>query len=289
MAEPRAPASAGTVAQALGAATDALAAAGVDSPRLDAELLLAEATGLERAALAASPEAGVDPSAARTFGTMMRRRIGREPVAYILGRKGFRNLDLRCDSRALVPRPETELLVEVALEEEPESVLDVGTGSGGIALAIADELAGTEIVAVDVSAAALELARENAAALGLGERVSFGLGALLPPRRFDLIVANLPYVRDDDWSRLPLEISRFEPPGAVLGGADGLDPIRNLASALLPGSTPALAGFGCEVIALEIGAGQADEVTEILIEVGLREISVRRDLAGIDRVVIGRS
>nr|MBA2522595.1 peptide chain release factor N(5)-glutamine methyltransferase [Solirubrobacterales bacterium] len=211
-----------------------------------------------------------------------------EPVAYILGRRGFRHLELRCDSRALIPRPETELLVEIALEERPASVLDVGTGSGAIALAIADELPNAEVFAVDTSPPALELARENAAALGLANRVSFGLGALLPPRRFDLIVANLPYVREADWSGLALEITRFEPPGALLGGADGLDPIRNLASALLPGSTPALAGFGCEVVALEIGEGQADEVSSILTAAGLREISVRRDVAGIDRVVVGR-
>ncbi len=158
---------AGTVAEALGAATDALRAARVDSPRLDAELLLAEATGRDRAALAADPDAAVSAAEARTFGAMVRRRVVREPVAYILGRKGFRNIELICDRRGLIPRPETELLVEVALERRPTSVLDVGTGSGAIALAVADELPEAEVVAVDTSPGALALARENAAALGL--------------------------------------------------------------------------------------------------------------------------
>src|SRR5581483_10867540 len=166
-------AAAGRVREALEAASDAFAAAGVDTPRLDAELLLAEATGCDRAQLAAEPEASVDAGAARRFGSMVRRRVRREPVAYILGRKGFRHLDLAVDSRALIPRPETELLVEIALELDPRSVLDVGTGSGAVALAVADELPTVEVVATDTSERALELARENAARLALADRVRF--------------------------------------------------------------------------------------------------------------------
>jgi len=276
-------ASAGTVAEALSSSVAALEAAGVDSPRLDAELLLAEAMGVDRSALAASPEAGVAAPAARAFGGMVRRRVGREPVAYILGRRGFRHIELRCDGRALIPRPETELLVEVALELGVRSVLDVGTGSGAIALAVADELPGAEIVAVDTSRPALSLAQENADALGLVERVSFELGTFPARRRFDLVIANLPYVREGDWRGLAPEITRFEPREALVGGEDGLDPIRGLLAGLGEAS-----GVVASAVALEVGEGQAARVSELVAAAGFERVETRRDLAGIERVVIGR-
>ena len=161
------PAVAGSVASALGSAVDALAAAGVESPRLDAELLLERATGHDRARLVANPEAGVEAGAAREFGAMVRRRLRREPIAYILGSKGFRRIELEVDRRVLIPRPESELLVELALELEPATVLDVGTGSGAIALAIANELPGPAIVATDTSLDALAVAKANRDRLGL--------------------------------------------------------------------------------------------------------------------------
>ena len=203
---------------------------GVETPRLDAELLLAEATGWDRARLAAEPEAGVPPAAARRFGEMVRRRLRREPVAYILGRKGFRQIELAVDRRVLVPRPETELLVELALELRPARVLDMGTGSGAIALAIADELPGCELIATDTSAAALEVARANAERLGLAERVEF-VEAMLPPEpgEFDLIVANLPYVAEREWGGLEPEVTKWEPREALLAGPDGLDVLRTVA------------------------------------------------------------
>ena len=156
------PVAAGTVGEALGAAVDALGAAGVDSPRLDAELLFENSTGVGRAALAAAPETEVSPAAARRFGEDLRRRLRREPLAYVLGSKGFRRIELEVDRRVLVPRPETELLVELALEVGPSRLLDVGTGSGAIALAVADELPGCAVTATDTSPGALELARHNA-------------------------------------------------------------------------------------------------------------------------------
>jgi release factor glutamine methyltransferase len=276
------PAAAGQVREAIEAASDAFAAAGVDSPRLDAEVLLAEATGLDRAELAAEPRASVDAGAARRFGAMVRRRVQREPVAYIVGRKGFRHLDLAVDSRALIPRPETELLVEIALELGPDAVLDVGTGSGAVALAVADELPEAEVVATDTSEDALELARENAQQLGLADRVAFERGTVPSGRRFDLIVANLPYVREAELATLQPEISRYEPRQAVVAGEDGLEAIAVVAAA----SSAALTDAGA--IALEVGAGQAGEAAELLVDLGFLQVEGRQDLAGIPRVVLGR-
>jgi release factor glutamine methyltransferase len=268
------------IRDALGGAVDALAAAGVDSPRLDAELLLAEATGWDRARLAAAPEAGVPADAARRFGEMVRRRLRREPVAYILGRKGFRHIELEVDRRVLVPRPETELLVELALELRPRRVLDMGTGSGAVALAIADELPGCELLASDTSDAALEVARANACRLGLAERVEFEATMLpLEPPRLDLVVANLPYVAEADWAELQPEVTEWEPREALLAGPDGLDVIR---------AAVAVAATVAPSLALEVGAGQAPAVSELLFAAGFAAVETRPDLAGIPRVVWGR-
>jgi release factor glutamine methyltransferase len=275
-------AAAGRVREALAAASDAFEAAGVDTPRLDAEVLLAEATGLDRARLAAEPDASVDPPAARLFGAMVRRRVRREPVAYIVGRKGFRHLELAVDSRALIPRPETELLVEIALELAPASVLDVGTGSGAVALAVADELPDAEVIATDTSEDALELARENAKRLGLADRVAFERGTVPPGRRFDLVVANMPYVRDDEMPSLQPEITEYEPRQAVVAGENGLEAVATVAAA----SSAALTEAGA--IALEVGAGQAGGAAELLLDLGFGQVEGRQDLAGIPRVVLGR-
>ncbi len=270
---------AGSVRDALSGATDALAAAGVESPRLDAELLLVEATGWDRPRLAAEPEAGVDAPAGRKFGEMVRRRLRREPVAYILGRKWFRSVELTVDRRVLIPRPETELLVEIALELHPGRVLDLGTGSGAIALAIADELAGCELIATDTSAAALEVARANAKRLGLAERVEL-VEAMLPPEppEIDLVVANLPYVAELEWRGLEPEVTEWEPREALLAGPDGLDVLR--------AAIPAAASIA-PVLALEVGVGQVSAVSELLFEAGFGTVDTRPDLAGIPRVIWG--
>jgi release factor glutamine methyltransferase len=268
---------AGSVSHALGAATDALRAAGVPNARFDAEVLLAEATRGERADMVAQPDVGVDPGAERRFGEMVRRRLRREPVAYIVGRKGFRGIEVAVDRRVLIPRPETELLVEIALELRPETVLDVGTGSGAVALAIAAELPETRITATDTSAGALELAAENAERLGLAGRVRFEQDSV-PGGDFELTVANLPYVAEGDWDGLPPEIRLFEPREALLAGPHGLDAIRGLLDA-----PP-----HCESIALEVGEGQAEDVASMARTAGFGSIEIRRDLAGIDRVVLAR-
>jgi release factor glutamine methyltransferase len=275
-----------SIRQALDAATDALRAVGIEDPRLDAEVLLAEASGRDRAALVTNPDNAIPAPAARLFGEMVRRRLRREPVAYIVGRKGFRNLELAVDRRVLVPRPETELLVEVALERAPSTLLDVGTGSGAIALAVADELPACEIVATDTSTAALEAARGNAARLGMSDRVRFAAGTIPADGAFDLILANLPYVAEPDWPSLQPEVAQWEPREALLAGADGLDAIRGL----LEECGRAFSRYPAETstaVALEIGEGQAPAVAELLRGAGFGAIESRRDLAGIERVVVG--
>jgi release factor glutamine methyltransferase len=269
------------VRDALAAATDAIGAAGSDSARLDAELLLAEATGCDRARLVAEPEAALPSGAAREFAALIRRRVRREPVAYILGRRGFRGIELEVDPRALIPRPETELLVDVAIELEPRTVLDVGTGSGAVALAVADELPEAQVTATDTSPEALELARANAERLGLAERVRFEEGSI-PAGAFDLLLANLPYVSESEWEGLEPEIREFEPRRALVAGPTGLEAIESLLASFGDG------GARPAAIALEIGAEQADRVDQLVRGLGYEIVERRPDLAGIERMVLGR-
>jgi release factor glutamine methyltransferase len=253
---------------ALAAAEDALRAAGCDTPRLDAELLLAEALGVSRESLVANP-GEVAPPAARYAMGLIRRRVAREPVAYILGRKGFRNIELQVDPRVLIPRPETELLVEVALGlPRGASVHDVGTGSGAVALAIKDERPDLAVSGSDVSAGAVEVARANARRLGLDVELAVGSWQLAD---VDLVVANLPYVREDEWGSLQPEITRYEPREALVAGVDGLDAIRDVV-ALWSGTR----------LALEHAPGQAQAVRGLL-----RDAETLRDLAGRERVTVG--
>jgi release factor glutamine methyltransferase len=269
-----------SVREALDSAVIAIAAAGSDTPRLDAELLLAEALGIDRVALVTDPRREVAGPAVRAFQDAVRRRsAGREPVAYILGRRGFRHLELAVDPRVLVPRPETELLVEVGLElPERARVVDVGTGSGAVALALKHERPDLEVLGTDSSADALEVARANAARLGLD--VEFLRGDLLAGvGEVDAVLSNPPYVADRERASLAPEIARHEPPGALFAGADGLDVIRRL--------VPAAVRFGARLLAIEVGAGQAAAVGELVHAAGFAEATARRDLGGIERVVVG--
>jgi release factor glutamine methyltransferase len=197
-------------------------------------------------------------------------------VASIPFHKGFRRLDLVVDRRVLIPRPETELLVEVALEREPARALDVGTGSGAIALALADELPECEVTATDTSPRALEVARANAERLGLADRIRFVLGSLPETGAFDLVLANLPYVAERDWASLQPEVTKWEPREALLAGPDGLDAYRALIATLAVGA-----------LAVEVGEGQAPVVAELMRGAGFGKVEARRDLAGIERVVVG--
>lgn len=264
-----------TVREILDGATEELDAAGVDTARLDAEILLAEAMGARREDLYAEPEAEASPAAAKVFRVMVRRRCKREPLAYILGRAYFRRLELEVNRHVLIPRPETELLVELA--ENGESVLDVGTGSGAVALAIADEFDGVQVTATDNSPTAITVARQNAKRLGLDLRIV--QEDLVTDGPFDLIVANPPYIRDHEWHDLQPEIREYEPKEALLGGSDGLDVTRRL----IEQAPAALKGSGR--LAIEVGIGQAGDVIKLMRDGGFEEPTICKDLAQMKRVV----
>jgi release factor glutamine methyltransferase len=267
------------VREALDSAVVALSAAGVETPRLDAEVLLAHALGVDRLALVTDGGRRVEGPAVRVFQDAVRRRsVGREPVAYITGVKGFRHLDLHVDGRVLIPRPETETLVEAALDlPRGARVVDVGTGSGAVALALKGERPDLDVVATDTSPDALAVARANAARLGLD--VAFVEGDLLDGAGdVDAVVSNPPYVEDS--ATLAPEIARHEPAVALYAGADGLTVIRRLVTAAA--ATPA------RFVALEVGMGQAADVAGVLRAAGFGAVETRRDLAGIERVVVGR-
>jgi release factor glutamine methyltransferase len=243
-----------------------LAEAGCETPRLDAELLLADALGIERLELY-----GRDQEEPPGFAERLRRRAAREPVAYITGRRAFRHIELAVDRRVLIPRPDTETLVEAALELPPGArVHDVGTGSGAVALALKDERPDLRVSGSDASAAAVEVARGNAARLGLD--VAFGVTRGLPPGDYDLVVANLPYVREDEWPALAPEIRLYEPREALVSGPDGLDAIRELV-AMAPAGTR---------LALEHAPHQSPAVRALL-----ADAHTIRDLAGCERVTVG--
>ncbi len=267
--------------EALEAAVEAFSAAGIQMPKLDAEVMLASITGRDRSSFIASPETALTPSQSRSFSTAVRRRLRREPVAYILGSKGFRHIDLIVDPRVLIPRPESEMLVELAIEQMPGRVLEIGTGSGAIALAVADEIDGCEVVATDISADAIAVARANGITLGLDDRVEFIVGSLPESGEFDLILGNLPYVAHGEG--LAPEIRGWEPDVAVFGGKTGYEVIEEVLTELASGDIETAA------IGLEIGHGQAEVVCGLVEAAGFTDVKAWPDLAGIGRVVVGYS
>jgi release factor glutamine methyltransferase len=265
------------VRDALDSALIAITAAGSDTPRLDAEVLLAAAMGVGRAAIVADPGRELQPAAARAFQDAVRRRARREPVAYILGRRGFRYLELEVDARVLVPRPESEYVVEAALGlPQGARVVDVGTGSGAIALALKHERPDLDVTGTDISADALAVARANAARLGLD--VTWREGDLLAGiAEADAVVSNPPYVQEG--ARVPPELG-YEPRAALLAGPTGLEVYERLA--------PAAAATGARFAAFEVGEGQAGAVGALLRGADFERIEIVPDLAGIERVVVAR-
>ena len=261
-----------TVGEALRFAEQRLAEAGVDTPRVDAELLLAHVLGTSRTGVHERRDQDVPDE----FDALLERRRQREPLAYVLGEWGFRRLVLNTDARALVPRPETEIVVErclALLRDEPEPrVLDLGTGSGAIALAIADERPDARVTAVDSAADAVALARENAERLDLAIEVRQG-DLEAAAEGWDLVVSNPPYVAADEWESLQPEIRDWEPRNALVG--EGIhEEIARLASTRL--------------LVFEVGDGQADHVADALASLGYADITITADLAEEDRVVEGR-
>jgi release factor glutamine methyltransferase len=271
-----------SIGEVLRLSTEYLAANGAETPRLDAERLLAKAVGLERIELYMALDRPLTPPELDAARALVARRARREPLQYVLGEWGFRRLTLTVDRRALIPRPETEVLVERALAlldglDRPR-VLDVGTGSGAIALAIADEHPGAVITGLDCSATALALATENVARTGLVvELARHDLFRSLPDGPWDLIVSNPPYVDAADLRSLQPEVRDWEPHGAL--SAEGA------VEAVARGAVGVLAPAGG--LAIEVGAGQAERTAALLRELGLVEVRVTADLRGIDRVVEG--
>jgi len=283
-----------TVRDIIASATEYLAAHGVDTARLDAERMLAEVLGVGRMDLYVEYDRVVEEPERARLRELVRRRGAREPAQYILGKVGFYGLDLATGPRALIPRRETEMLVDRALEVaggRPVAALDLGTGSGAVALALASNLGresgeGPPVVATDSSPDALALAIANAEKLGLSERVRFVesdlFSALGDDEVFDVVVANLPYVPTAEIETLEPEVRDHEPRPALDGGPDGLDVVRACVAAAPPFVKPG--GW----ILMEVGAGQAEAVTGLLSAAGFDTARPIRDPGGIDRVVQGR-
>jgi release factor glutamine methyltransferase len=277
-----------TVLELVGWTANYLKEKGFHNARLNAELLLAGSLGLKRLDLYLQHDRPLRPDELADFKARLLRRAKREPLQYIDGHAAFRDLTLRVDPRVLIPRPETESLVQAVLDwaagRDGLTALDVGTGSGAIALALASEGPFRRVVATDVSADALEVARANVAAVEAGAEVELRLGSLfdaVADERFDVIVSNPPYVDDEERGALDAEVRDWEPAGALFAGAGGLDVIRPLVAAapahLAPGG----------LLAMEIGAAQADAVRELVRATGaFAEAEVRKDLAGRDRIVL---
>jgi release factor glutamine methyltransferase len=274
-----------TVGEALKASTEFLAVKGVPSPRVDAEHLVAKALDMKRLDLYLQHDRPLTEAEVGAARELVRRRGTREPLAYVLGEWSFRRLALATDRRALVPRPETEAVVDRCLahvsEVEAPAVLDVGTGSGAIALAIADEHPGARVTAIDASPEALALAAENAARTGLAGRVTFvehDLTAGLPGGPYDLVVSNPPYVLPEEIDTLEPEVRDWEPRQALVG--------RGATEAIAAAAPFVLRLWGWLV--LEAADGAADTVAGLLAEAGFRDVGRFRDLAERERVVEGR-
>lgn len=276
-----------TLQQLCQQAAEQLEAADVDAPRLSAEVIMAHALNITRTQLLTRLDHAPQPDQLALFQANLARVLKDEPLAYVVGHREFYDLDLITDRRALIPRPETECLVEFALArfaDHPAPVIaDIGTGCGGIAVTLAKHLPRARVIATDLSPEAVDLARENAVRHGVADRVDFRVGSLLEPvtEALDLLAANLPYIDDKDWPYLQKTIRGHEPKMAFLGGPDGLDLMR----AMLKDAPRVVKADG--LILMEIGAYQGDDVTAIAQpHFPLAQITVKPDYAGLDRLVV---
>ena len=264
--------------------TPYLEKAGIASPRLTIELLLAHVLKKKRLQLYLEFERELDEATLEILRGLVKRRVAGEPLQYVTGETEFCGLKLAVDRRVLIPRPETELLVEIVAARQPATVVDVGTGSGCIALALAQRLPASEITATDISPDALAVARVNAARYDSKNSTRFLLGDLLStlPDSFtaDAIVSNPPYIASGELTQLPKEVKDFEPAQALFAGADGLEVIRRLVVDAKRFLSPA--GF----VALEIGAGQRAAVAELFESAGYTVAQVEKDLQGHERVIV---
>ena len=276
---------------ALASARGRLADGGIDTAALDARLLLAAAAGLDAAALIARDAEALPPLAIEVFDTYLLRRLAREPVSRILGEKEFYGLPFRLGAAALVPRAETEILVDAVLVELRErrllrpTICDLGVGTGAILIALLVALPEARGVGVDISVAALDIARENAEKLGVAARISFHRSDFAggPVGPFDVGVSNPPYIRSDAIEDLEPEVRMYDPRIALDGGADGLDAYR----AILARAPELLAPRG--LLAFEVGHDQSEAVSALCVAAGLDNIRVRPDLGGIARVVTAQA
>jgi release factor glutamine methyltransferase len=271
-----------TVREALEHTAERLDAAGCETPRVDAELLLAHVLGQTRSGVVADGDRPLAEAEASRLAVLVGRRSAREPLAYVLGEWGFRRLVLDVDARVLVPRPETEIVVERCLGRlegvVAPRVLDVGTGSGAIALAIADEHPGARVTGIDVSPDALAVARANAARTGLAvELVEHDLFAGLPEGPWSLVVSNPPYVRAGDADALQPEVRDWEPAVALFAEGATEAVVLGAVAVLDPGGA----------LVLEVADGNAERVAALLRELGYEDVEVTHDLAGRERVVEG--
>jgi release factor glutamine methyltransferase len=276
-----------SLAQLRQSAIGRLTAANVDAPRLTAEVVLAHALEISRAQLLAAPDGPLTLEQLARAQRDLERLINNEPLAYVVGHREFYDVDLLTDARALIPRPETECLIEHALKALADLpaplIADVGTGCGAIAVTLAKHLPQAKVIATDLSPAALELARENAQRIGVASRLDFRAGSLLEPitEALDLLAANLPYIDDKDWPYLAKTIRGHEPKMAFLGGPDGLELVRRLLR-----DAPRVTHLD-SVILLEIGAYQGDAVTAIARQNFPRAyIEIKPDYAGLDRLAV---
>lgn len=279
------------VADILFPAARRLEAVGIDEARLKAEWALSRALGCPRLELPLRFRETAPPPARAAFEGYVRRLAEHEPLQYVLGDAEFMGLVLKTDRRALIPRPETELLVETVLVHpalwalgRAPAMADVGTGTGCIALALAARRREARILARDIRPEALALARENAAALGLAGRIDFSEGDLLegvPPGSLDAVIANAPYVPTADWAKTDRSVRDYEPRAALDGGRDGLDVIRRL----LPQAFTSLRAGG--IVFMEVGDGQAAAVRQLLQAGRFEAVETRKDWGGCDRVIFG--